>query len=269
MQHRRDDLDSTRADALDRAPSHTSVREAIGDAIGRWLAPAVAAITRTREARMFHPVGYTFAGRVEPIVGGHFDLIGPRLDGRVLVRVSGALSETEREWLDVLGVGMRIRSGRGDALTEQPEPGDQDLLFATVRSPLTLPIAPLLTSAHTFLTSYWAVAPFDAPPLGRIELRLKPIGSAEIGGSRINRFREAVRRGQAGWWLEAKQSMTLTWHPVAQVYLEKEVTMDQNALAFDPFRTGANITPTGLVHSIRKAVYAAGREARQLLAQSR
>jgi hypothetical protein len=268
MQHRRHDLDSKRADALDRAPSHTSFREAIGEAIGNWLAPAVAAITRAREGRMFHPVGYTFAGRIDPIIGGHFDLIGPRLEGRVLVRVSGALSKTEREWFDVLGVGMRIRSGRGEALTDQPAPGDQDLLFATVRSPLTLPLAPLLSSASTFLTSYWAVAPFDAPPLGRIELRLKPIGSAEIGGTRINRFREAVRRGQAGWWLEARQTLTTQWHPVAQVYLEKEVIVDQTALAFDPFRTGANLTPTGLIHAMRKAVYAAGQQARQLLALS-
>ncbi|MBA3460485.1 MAG: hypothetical protein H0T46_11020 [Deltaproteobacteria bacterium] len=214
-------------------------------------------------------MGYTFAGRIEPIIGGSFDLLGPRLDGQVLVRVSGALSKTEREFLEVLGVGMRIRSGRGEALTEQPEPGDQDLLFATVRSPLTLPIAPLVTNASTFLTSYWSVAPFDAPPVGRIQLRLTPIGSAEIGGTRINRLREAVRREQAGWWLEAKQTMTMKWHPVAQVYLEREVALDQNALAFDPFRTGANFTPTGLVHAMRKAVYAAGQQARQLLALPR
>jgi hypothetical protein len=203
------------------------------------------------------------------VIGGNFDLLGPRLDGRVLVRVSGALWKNEREWFDVLGVGMRIRAGRGDALTEREEPGDQDLLFATIRSPFTMLASPLFTDASNFLSKYWAVSPFEAPPVGRIELRLSPIGRADIGGSRIARFREAVKRGQCGWWLEARKTLTRGWHPIAQVYLENEVMLDQAALAFDPFRTGANLTPTGVVHSIRRAVYAASQHARQLLATSR
>jgi hypothetical protein len=263
MQHRREDLDHPRAPEPGRADRLTTIREAIGGAIGKWLAPAVAAVTRLRESRMFHPVGYTFAGRIEPIIGGHFDLLGPRLDGRVLVRVSSALWKDEREWLDVLGVALRIRRGAGDALTARPEDGDQDLLFATIRSPATMLLAPLATDGTTFLQEYWAVAPFDAPPVGRIELRLVPIGSAKIGGSRIAKFREAVRRGQAGWWLEARKTLSRGWHPIAQIWLEREQPIDQAALAFDPFRTGANLTPAGLVHAIRKAVYAIAHRTRQ------
>jgi len=265
MQHRREDLDHPRAGAPGRADRLTTVREAIGDAIGRWLAPAVATITRLRESRMFHPVGYTFAGRIEPVIGGHFDLLGPRLDGRVLVRVSGALWKDEREWLDVLGAAIRIRRGPGAPLTERPEDGDQDLLFATIRSPATMLLAPLATDGTTFLQEYWAVAPFDAPPVGRIELRLAPIGTAAIGGTRIARFREAVRRGQAGWWLEARKTLALGWHPVAQIWLEREHSVDQAALAFDPFRTGADLMPAGLVHAIRRAVYAMAHRTRRLL----
>lgn len=268
MQHRREDLDHPRADAPGRADRLIGVREAIGGAIGRWLAPAVAKLTRLRESRMFHPVGYTFAGHIEPVIGGHFDLLGPRLDGRVLVRVSGALWKNEREWLDVLGVALRIRPGQGEALTERPADGDQDLLFATIRSPLTMLLAPLATDGTTFLQEYWAVAPFEAPPVGRIELRLVPIGTADIGGTRIAKLREAVRRGQAGWWLEARKTLTLGWHPVAQIWLEREHAVDQAALAFDPFRTGGNFTPTGLVHAIRKAVYAIAHRTRRALADA-
>lgn len=268
MQHRREDHDHPRAVEHDRAHRLTTLREAIGGAIGRWLAPAVSTITRLRESRMFHPVGYTFAGRIEPIIGGHFDLLGPRLDGRVLVRVSAALWKNEREWLDVLGVALRIRPGHGDALTECPADGDQDLLFATIRSPATMLLAPFATDGTTFLQDYWAVAPFDAPPVGRIELRLTPIGKADIGGSRIARFREAVKRGNAGWWLEARKTLSLGWHPVAQIWLEQEQPLDQNALEFDPFRTGANLNPAGLVHAIRKAVYAAAQRTRRLLADA-
>jgi hypothetical protein len=217
---------------------------------------------------MFHPVGYTFAGRIEPVIGGNFDLLGPRLDGRVLVRVSGALWKDEREFLDVLGVALRIRPGHGDALTERPEDGDQDLLFATIRSPATMLLAPLVTDGTTYLQQYWAVSPFDAPPVGRIELRLAPIGTADIGGSRIARFREAVRRGQCGWWLEARKTLTRGWHPVAQIWLEQEHRVDQARLEFDPFRTGANLTPAGLVHAMRKAVYRVAQRTRRLLADT-
>jgi hypothetical protein len=211
---------------------------------------------------MFHPTGHTFTGRIEPIIGGNFDALGARLDGRVLVRVSGALSKREREWFDVLGVGMRIRAGRDAVIGESAQPGDQDLLFATIRSPLTMPLSPFTTDASNFLQPYWAVSPFDAPPVGRVELRLRPIGRAEIGGSRIDRLREAVRRDDAGWWVEARRTLTVGWHPVAVVRLEREVILDQAALAFDPFRAGADITPVGLVHAIRRAAYAASRAGR-------
>lgn len=262
MKHRSEEAKVGRAEEPDRARAHGGLREAIGDAIGRIWAPVISEIAKLRHARMFHPTGHTFGGRIEAIVGGNFDALGARLDGRVLVRVSGAMSKREREWFDVLGVGMRIRPGRGDALTEAAQPGDQDLLFATIRSPLTLPLAPFATDASNFLQTYWAVSPFAAPPVGRVELRLRPIGRAEIGGARIDRLREAVRRQEAGWWGDARRTLTTGWHPIAVVHLEREVHLDQGALAFDPFRDGAELTPVGLVHAIRRAAYAASQEAR-------
>lgn len=262
MQHRREHHEPRRADPPDRAAPHDGLRERIGRAIGDAWAPAIDALARARRARVFHPTGHTFTGRIEPIIGGVFDALGARLDGRTLVRVSGALWKQEREWLDVLGVGLRIRSGRGPALGALSAPGDQDLLFATIRSPLTMLLAPFVTDASDFLATYWAVSPFEAPRVGRIELRLRPLGRAVIGGSRINRLREAVRRGEAGWWLDARRTWSRGWHPVAVIHLEKEITIDQAALAFDPFRAGAGLAPVGLVHAIRHAVYAASRRAR-------
>ncbi len=213
---------------------------------------------------MFHPTGHTFTGKIESIIGGNFDALGARLDGRALVRVSGALWKSEREWFDVLGVGLRIRRASAP-ITERAEDGDQDLLFATIRSPFTMLLSPLTTDASNFLSTYWAVCPFEVPPIGRVELRLRPFGNADIGGDRIDRFREAVRRGEAGWRLEARKTLTLHWHPVAVIQLEGEVILDQAALAFDPFRTGADVTPVGLIHAIRRAVYAASQRARQLV----
>lgn len=262
MKHRSEDDDVVRAEPLGRARAHGGLREAIGDAIGRIWAPVISEVAKLRHARVFHPTGHTFGGRIEPLVGGHFDALGARLEGRVLVRVSGALSRREREWFDVLGLAMRIRPGHGAAIGEAAQPGDQDLLFATIRSPLALPLSPLTTDASNFLQRYWSVSPFDAPPVGRVELRLRPIGRAEIGGARIDRLREAVRRAEAGWWVDARRTLTTGWHPLAVVHLEREVHLDQGALAFDPFRDGAEITPVGLVHAIRRAAYAASRDAR-------
>lgn len=262
MHHRSEHGDSV-AIAPERAGSH-GLREAIGAAVGLWWAPAIAAIARMREARMFHPTGHTFSGRIEPIIGGNFDTLGRALDGRVLVRLSGALWKKEREVFDVLGIGMRVRPGRGADLDEHPAPGDQDLLFATIRSPLTMFASPFTTDATTFLQRYWAVSPF-ASPAGRVMLRLSPIGSAEIGGSRIARLREAIRRGDTGFWLEARNTLHAGWHRVAHVLLERETQIDQAQLSFDPFRTGADLAPVGLVHAIRRAAYAASRRARHLV----
>jgi hypothetical protein len=261
MHHRSDERVTSRANPHERADAH-GLRETIGDAIGRIWAPVISAIAHLRKARMFHPTGHTFTGRIDAIVGGNFDALGARLDGRVLVRVSGALSKGEREWFDVLGVGMRIRPGHGAAITETAEEGDQDLLFATIRSPLTMALSPFTTDASNFLQPYWAVSPFDAPPVGRVELRLCPIGRGMIGGSRLNRLREAVRRNDAGWRLEARRTLTRDWHPIAVISLERETNLDQATLAFDPFRAGAAISPVGLVHAIRRAAYAASRQAR-------
>src|ERR1700712_2925627 len=86
-----------------RAPPH-GLRELIGNMIGTLWAPAVAAISRHRHARMFHPDGLTFAGHVRPLVpGGELDDLARRFDGRVLVRCSAALWRGDREYLDVLG----------------------------------------------------------------------------------------------------------------------------------------------------------------------
>ncbi|HEY5949005.1 MAG TPA: hypothetical protein VIV40_26115 [Kofleriaceae bacterium] len=236
-------------------------REQIGAAIGTLCAPAVSAITKWRHARMFHPLGYTFAGYVEP-VAGPYESLGRDLTGRVLARCSAALWRDGWEHFDVLGLALRFRRGPGADLDEQAAPGDQDLLTATIRSPLTMLASPLFTDASDFVANkYWAVSPF-AHNVGRIELRLVPIDPpARQPGTREQRLRTAVEQGNASWWLEARRTLTTQWHPAACVSLDHEVRIDQARLAFDPFR-GNRLRPVGLVHAIRRAVYAAGQQSR-------
>ncbi|MBA3453634.1 MAG: hypothetical protein H0T42_11130 [Deltaproteobacteria bacterium] len=239
------------------------MREAIGEAIGRWLAPAVAAVSRTRNARMFHPEGHTFAARVVAAGEGAYAELGQRLTGRALVRFSPALWRNGIEIFDVLGFALRIRPGDGPPLDHVPSLGDQDLLFATIRSPLTMLLSPFTTDASDFAgNTYWAVSPFSIGELRRLELRLRPVDPKHGNGTRVDRLRDNVRTGHAIWQLEARRTLTLTWHPVAHVVIEREVAVDQAALRFDPFRSGAGIEPVGLVHAIRRAAYAASQEAR-------
>ena len=242
-----------------------SARESIGELIGKVWAPAVAAISRARHARMFHPRGHTFAGYTTAVESPYAEL-GHQLSGRVLARCSAALWKGGWEHFDVLGLALRFRRGAGDDLDETPRPGDQDLLTATIRSPLTMLASPFLTDASDFAgNKYWAVSPFEHETADhRFELRLVPEGPRKrVRGSRIERLAAAVHDGQATWSLQARKTLTLHWHSVLRVQLDHVLDIDQEALAFDPFR-GA-LVPVGLVHSIRRAVYASSRRARPRL----
>jgi hypothetical protein len=248
-----------------RATPH-GLREQLGSWIGRLWAPGVALISRARHARMFHPEGLTFAGRVQPVrSGGPLDALAERFDGRALVRCSAALWRGGHEHLDVLGFALRVRRGEGPALDEAVEPGDQDLLFATIRSPLTMLLSPLFTDATDFVDNrYWAVSPFAVID-GRYELRLSPDNppaKPPLRQPRASRLLAAVHARRAVWTLEARATLTLRWHPIARVELERATTIDQDALAFEPFRDGLGLEPVGLVHAIRRAAYAASRAAR-------
>ena len=242
-----------------------TARETIGSLIGKLWAPAIARIAKARHARMFHPVGLTFAAIAEPVGTGLLRDVGETLAGRVLVRCSAALWKRPLERFEVLGIAMRFRGGRGPDLDAQPFIGDQDLLFATIISPFTMPFSPFSTNAHDFLANnYWAVAPFAALDR-RIKLRLVPAGSGIGEGMRNHRLRADVKADRAAFTLEARPTLRTGWQPIARIRLTHEVRVDQEALRFDPFRTGAGIVPVGLVHAIRRAAYSASQDARQEL----
>lgn len=256
------------------APTPHGLRERLGEIVGRLWAPAIHAIARLRGSRMFHPVGHTFSGRATA-VPGPLGSLGEQLAGRVLARCSPALSKTGREWLEVLGIALRFRPGGGPPLDHRAALGDQDLLFATVPSPLLLLAAPLFTDAHDFVRSrYWATAPFVVHGHGRVELRLVPVALAAdaavadaaalpAAGSREARLRAAVAADRAAWWLEARRTLTADWHRIARIELEAPAAVDDDALRFDPFRAGAGVVPVGFVHAIRRAAYAASQHARR------
>lgn len=258
-----------RAETLGRAMAHAPRRwrEQLGDAVGRLSAPALAAIARVRHARVFHPDGLTFTGHAVPVESA-LGSIGAQLAGRVMARCSPALHRLGDERLasriDVLGLALRFRPGNGPPLDHRAALGDQDLLFATIRSPLTLLLAPFATDTSDFAGNrYWAVSPFSVHDHGRVRLRLSPVEPPKLDGSRQHRLRAAVDAGRAAWWLEARPLRTLRWYRVSWIGLERTAVLDDRALRFDPFRTGAGVMPTGFVHAIRSAAYAASQRGRR------
>lgn len=236
-------------------------RERAGDVLGALAAPAVALVAQLRRARMFHPEGMTFVGR-SVAVDGPFRQLGEELSGRVLARASAALWRGGFEHLDVLGLALRFRKSNAE-FDARARPGDQDLLTATIRSPLTMLVSPLFTDASDFVgNTYWAVSPFEHA-FGRFELRLVPVDPARFPGPRAARLYQAVQASRASWWLEARRTLRLRWHRVVRIDLEREIEIDQDALFFDPFR--GTLRPAGLVHAIRHATYAASQRTRAII----
>jgi hypothetical protein len=230
-----------------------------GAAVGGVLAPITGLVSRLRHARMFHPDGAVYRATVAVAESAPPDLrrVGNRLTGAALVRFSSAWWRAPREWPDVLGMAVRWAP-----------PDTQDLLLATIRFPWTTPFAPLATDVRSFLWNhYHAVSPFVIEPVGRVKLRMRsPRIRNRSGVPRLVHLAREIEAGRAIWTLEARRLapsfFRRRWEPVAQLVLQRRVTIDQAALRFSPFITGRGLLPVGFVHGLRAATYAASQRAR-------
>ena len=240
-----------------------TLRESVGNLVGHILAPGIATISRARHARMFHPDGRTFVARVDAIPSdGPLGAIGRQLEGPALARFSGALWRRGVEHLEVLGAALRFRYG--EVVTPETLPSDQDLLFATIVSPFTMPLSPFTTNAHDYWKNrYWAVSPFDAPEVGRVKFRLSPVTSPPPSDlPRDARLASIVSAGLGILHLETRRTFSSSWTPVARVTMQRVADIDQEALRFSAFNGGRGIRPRGLVHAMRRPTYAASQRAR-------
>ncbi|HYH95888.1 hypothetical protein [Hyalangium sp.] len=244
-----------------------SFSEELGRVIGTLWGPAVRVGAALRHARLFHPEGVTYRAEVKEVTTLASLLpLASRLAGPALVRLSTALWRGQREWPDILGLAVRLRSE--EAVTEEPAPGDQDLLFATVRSPWTLGLAPLSTDTHDWLENdYYAVSPFQVNGLGRAKLRIVASHADAPGHSRVERLEAALRAGQARFTFEVRPlrgEAAGRWYPLAELRLVAQVELNPVSLRFWPFRNGRGLTPVGFVHALRLPTYRQSQEARTL-----
>jgi hypothetical protein len=235
----------------------------LGTVAGWLIAPLFFATSLMRHARTFHPRGPTYHATVQASSEAPAELrtLAERLSGRALVRFSGALWKKARRVPDVLGCAVRLR--REDTDTSVPGPDDQDLLFATIRRPWTMGLAPFTTTTKDYLANdYFAVSPFDSPEREKVFLRLRPSHASAEGGTREERLEKEVRRGGAVLAVEVGERPFGPWSPLATITLEREAHIDGEALRFLPFRHGRGLRPRGFVHALRAGVYALSQSAR-------
>ena len=228
------------------------------------MSPLFGLISLLRRARTFHPCGPVYHATVMPHPAARSDLepLAARLAGRALVRFSGALWKHAESLPDVLGCAIRLRRDAGE--TPEPATDDQDLLFATIRRPWTMPFSPLTTDVGDYLANdYFTVSPFNAGLRCPVYLRLHPRTAARGDeGTRSERLARAVHRGHATLNLELGTDPSGPWRPLGVVSLQGPARVDGEALRFRPFQNGRGVQPRGFIHALRLGVYATSQRAR-------
>jgi hypothetical protein len=235
----------------------TATGQALGRAVGWAVAPIFGFVSLVRHARTFHPRGPTLHATVSRQPGAPLSLapLANRLLGPALVRFSGALWKRSEQRPDVLGCAIRLRST--PSATAAPATGDQDLLFATILRPWTMPFAPLTTDVHDYLANdYYAVSPFDVGLEHPVYLRLHPTQpSSQRTGTRDARLTHRIEHKAASLNLELSPRPFGPWAPVVRITLDRIAPIDGEALRFRPFRQGRDVHPRGFIHAMRIGVY--------------
>jgi len=221
----------------------------VGLQVGKALSLVTGGVAKLRHARMFHPEGAVLTGKLTATTPQ-----GKVFEGQVVGRLSSAWWRGGKEWMDALGLALRIQDS--PEVTYTPGKTSQDLLFATIRSPWTTLLAPLSTTVRDFLQNdYYAVSPFDVPDFGRARLRLVSQNPEWPGATREEKLRNALAAGPLKFQLELQRRKGQPWASVAKLTLDTLVPADQDKLRFSPFLNGRGVVPRGFVHALRVATY--------------
>lgn len=237
----------------------------LGALFGVLLAPFVFLGGLLRRARVFHPDGQFFRGRViaTPAADPRVQRVAARLAGFVLARLSASVHAGPEEVPDWLGGGFRFRADA--APTAVAGPGDQDVLLASLESFLSTQKAKRETDHHDYLNNtYYTVAPYLVDGVGKARVRLVGSRLGPRTGPRSERLKQAAAAGEAWFRLEVQPRGEADWLAVARIELDGPTEIDMPSWYMTPFRAGRGLTPCGVIHGIRLIVYPVGRLARRL-----
>lgn len=222
---------------------------------------------RTRR-RALHAAGIVVGAKVrscarsEPWVG-----LAKRLEGRAIVRFSGALSDNE-ERRDILGVAFRFTDAAD--WTEVEHISDQDLHLATLERVWSIREGFATTNVHDYLDNgYWSISPFYVGN-HKVEWNVVANRTSPAGTHRDQRLRAASEAGGVRLTLRARpfreiwQEESKPMEPVVDLELGPALDLDTKRLRFNPFRNGKGIEPTGWLHGARVVPYRVAQWARNI-----
>lgn len=217
-------------------------------------------VSLIRGARAVHADGVVC--RAELIA--HDALVGPRLAGAALVRLSGAFEPQDTTGKDVLGLDLRLRrpaqAGSLDATI-----GEQDLPLGTFESFITAARDRDRTDAVDYLDNrYSSVTPWWVPGVGPTVFHLlpPPPRPRDRGADRIARLDADLVDDQARLGVSVEMNGGMI--DVAELRLIERLPIDGRALRVSMFRQGRAIRPVGFRNGVRATVYPISQLARRL-----
>ncbi len=191
-------------------------------------------------------------------------LVGPRLAGPAIVRLSGAFEPQDTTGKDVLGLDLRLRRA-AEAGSLDATVGEQDLPLGTFESFATAARDRDRTDAVDYLDNrYSSVTPWWVPGVGPAIFRLVPAPTRprDRGADRLARLDADLVADQARLVVAVEANGATT--DVAELRLIERLPIDGRALRVSMFRQGRAIRPVGFRNGVRATVYPISQLARRL-----
>lgn len=223
---------------------------AIGAVIGVL---AIFWISFYRRARVVHADGVVCRAEITAVD----KVVGPRLEGPAIVRLSGAFESQNTKGTDVLGLEIRLQKEASNDVRV----GDQDLVFGTFQSFRTAKKDRAETDVTDYLgNTYHSVTHWDLPALGPFKLTIlpPPPGPKDRGKDRLSRLEADIEARRA------RLSLNAGVREIATIKLTERLDVSNSRLAVSMFRCGRGIRPLGLINGIRATVYPIGQFGRRL-----
>jgi len=247
-----------------------------------------------RNARTFHPDGRVLLGTVRSLAPADPSLAraSMQLEGPVLLRIGmGLMKKGMPRWLadhipDAPSISARFYtpSSPDEIRLTRRSGEDLDLLSTAGGDRLWKLVLNLATGGFScglhrfdyFQNLYTADVPYRVDE-GRLDVWLRvapsldpaPSSSPMDGFAREQALSDAVAR-QATFRIEAQRtgSSREPFVPIAEIRLEQEIQIDQEALHFDPVE-GRGFVPHGILTEVRKTVYPSSAHSRPPSAAAR
>lgn len=222
-------------------------KELCGKVISYPLGLISFSVSFLRNARTFHPSGIVVQCEVENEVNIPFSF-----HLNALARFSGALWKRQESWKDTLGIALRF--SREKVIGPYSLPDDQYLLFASFKHAYETPISPLLTHSSSFgKNEYFAIAPFLISDK-KYFFKLNFLNYIADNSSRSQELRKNIKNHTV-MMIRFREEADPEWRMAARIRLLREMSFNQEELAFNPFLNGCSIVPVGFIHSLRTFVY--------------